>query len=280
MTSLVAPWQMKPLPPTSDNFQESSIQVDTEQARYHLQYDMQGSSAAKAGMQTAELHLKLGDMSIRLRMLKDPAEQQIVMHTPINPEQTQFYYNVKNYGVRVEGTVKFSDAEFTFGPSESGTFATRDWGRGVFKYKTYWMWATGMGTIELPGGHKMNLGLNFGHGFEDPNTVSAYEDCFWIDGTLLKLDPVASEIDESKEDRYHFFTANAQEKSSKGCARGSTEIYFTPIKKFTQYNNQVVVRSEILQSYGLFEGWFCNEKGEKVDVSDLYGSVEQNFAKW
>jgi len=51
-----------------------------------------------------------------------------------------------------------------------------DWGRGVWPYNTFWVWARGQG--RLPDNSR--FALNFGNGFEDPKARKATEDAYFV----------------------------------------------------------------------------------------------------
>jgi hypothetical protein len=56
-----------------------------------------------------------------------------------------------------------------------------DWGRGVWDYGSFWVWASASGYLE----DGRAVGLNLGHGFGD--TSAATENALFIDGRLHKL---------------------------------------------------------------------------------------------
>lgn len=61
------------------------------------------------------------------------------MYSPINEEKTKFYYNVKTYNMKVTGYLEYQDKKF---PIKNFANGGRDWGRGVWNYNSFWMWAT------------------------------------------------------------------------------------------------------------------------------------------
>ena len=69
-----------------------------------------------------------------------------------------------------------------------------DWGRGIWPYNTFWIWARGQG--RLPNNNK-RFALNFGHGFQDYNGSQATEDSFFINDEIQKLNAAEISYDEN-----------------------------------------------------------------------------------
>jgi hypothetical protein len=65
-----------------------------------------------------------------------------VMHVPLSKDQeSNFFYNVKSYSLYVEGSVKLLNKNYNI--QKKTALGGRDWGRGIWNYNTYWIWATG-----------------------------------------------------------------------------------------------------------------------------------------
>ena len=82
----------------------------------------------------------------------------------------RFYYNRKINCMPAEGWVEYQGVRHAVEPATC--LGNLDWGRGVWEYSSFWVWASASGF--LPDGRR--IGLNMGYGFGD--TSAATENCF------------------------------------------------------------------------------------------------------
>lgn len=99
------------------------------------------------------------------RQLSQPPMDTMVIATPWKEKKTAFYYNQKINCMRAEGTFTWGSHVYRFCPEDS--FATLDWGRGVWTYDNRWYWGSGNGIVD---GHL--FGFNIGYGFGDTTAAS------------------------------------------------------------------------------------------------------------
>ncbi|MDY7041600.1 MAG: DUF2804 domain-containing protein, partial [Chloroflexota bacterium] len=97
-----------------------------------------------------------------------PDHESMVIVIPI--QGNRFYYNRKMNCLPAEGWVTRGDRRFDLGVNDS--LGNMDWGRGVWEYRSFWIWASASAFLE--NGH--TLGLNMGCGFGD--TSAATENAF------------------------------------------------------------------------------------------------------
>ncbi|RME90741.1 MAG: DUF2804 domain-containing protein, partial [Anaerolineae bacterium] len=112
-----------------------------------------------------------------------PEHESITIVIPIG--ERRFYYNRKINCMPAEGFIQYGDLREELHPQDS--LGSLDWGRGVWKYKSFWNWASASGF--LPDGR--TVGLNLGCGFGDLS--AATENALILDGRIHKLDQVRFE---------------------------------------------------------------------------------------
>ena len=93
-------------------------------------------------------------------ILTEEPEDSMVIVTPFAEDKKAFYYNQKINCMKAAGRVEFDGQVIEFSPED--TYATLDWGRGVWTYKNTWYWGSGNGTVA-----GKPFGFNIGYGFGD-----------------------------------------------------------------------------------------------------------------
>ena len=174
----------------------------------------------------------------------------------------RFYLNRKVNCLPAEGWVEYAGERFEIRPGEC--LGNLDWGRGVWEYRSFWVWASASGF--LPGGR--TLGLNLGFGFGD--TSAATENAVVIDGRVHKLGEVRFEYDPAD------FTRPWRMES----ADGRLALEFVPFYDRTARTNLAVITSEVHQMFGRYHGRVTADNGEVIAVDGLVGFAEEHHAKW
>lgn len=88
-----------------------------------------------------DLKSQINNFSANLILTKLRSTDDIVMHVPLDKEQeSNFFYNVKSYSLIAEGNVSLLNKVYDI--STKKATAGRDWGRGIWNFDTYWIWAT------------------------------------------------------------------------------------------------------------------------------------------
>ena len=146
-------------------------------------------------------------------------------------------------------------------PSES--LGTMDWGRGIWEYRTAWVWASASAFL----GDGRTLGLNMGGGFGD---APAPDNALILSGRVHKLDDVTFDYDRADLMRPWRMTS----------PDGRLDLEFTPFKERAARTNLLLVRSEIHQVFGRYSGTLKTDDGELVHLADAIGFVETQQARW
>ena len=190
-----------------------------------------------------------------------PSEMEsIVVATPIGKKR--FYYNHKINCMPTEGRISFGKREYNV--TRESALTTLDWGRGVWDYSSFWNWASASGF--LPDGS--TVGLNLGKGFGDLGSHT--ENCFFINGTMTKLDWVEFDYDASDFMKPWSFASND----------GKLELTFRPFFDRIAKTNMLIIRSSVHQLFGEYSGTLITDDGEKIPIQSLIGWAEEHKASW
>lgn len=176
--------------------------------------------------------------------------------------QRRFYYNRKINCMPAEGWIRLAGQEHNLQPERA--LGNLDWGRGVWEYKGFWVWASASGF--LPDGR--TLGLNMGYGFGD--TSAATENALILNGRVHKLDQVAFDYDP------HNFMRPWTMRSP----NGRLDLQFVPFKERVARSTLLVLSSEVHQMFGHYSGTLRSDDGEEPHVHDVIGWAKEHQAKW
>jgi hypothetical protein len=169
-------------------------------------------------------------------------------------------YAQKVAGVRCHGQVRSALGDFDLDALDA--FAHHDWSAGYMRPQTYWNWACLSGRV---GGVRVGLNLSCG-----VNETSFGENCFWLDGELLKVDGVRFEFDRDQP-------LNPWRIRS---GDGQVELSFTGRGLHQERVNLGFLASNFKQVFGRFSGRLRPVGRPEVPIDGLWGFVEDHFAKW
>ena len=200
------------------------------------------------------------DLNADLRVTQPATDDSIVMATPIDDKG--FYYNHKANGMPTEG--RFSIGSKTYEPTSETALCCLDWGRGVWPYATFWIWANASG--RLPDGRR--FGLNLGRGFGVLS--AATENCFFIDGKMTKLGDVTIAYDAYDTNKPWSFVSDD----------GRLELVLTPFYHRKSTINLMVFKSKVNQMFGRYNGKVIDDEGRAHPIENLIGWAEDHFAMW
>ncbi|OGO18494.1 MAG: hypothetical protein A2Z14_19840 [Chloroflexi bacterium RBG_16_48_8] len=151
-----------------------------------------------------------------------------------------------------------------FEVSSKDSLGNLDWGRGMWPYNSFWVWASASGFLP----ERRTLGLNVGFGFGD--TSRATENAIILNGRVHKLGEVHFEYDptdfmrlwklSSPDDRLH--------------------LTFEPFIERVAQTNLLVIKSEVHQMFGRYFGKIVTDEGEAIEVDGLIGWAEEHHARW
>lgn len=185
---------------------------------------------------------------------------------PFSRSKRSFYYNRKVNCIRAQGRAVFDGKTYEFSPDDS--FATLDWGRGVWPYRNTWYWSS------LNGLHKgVPFGFNLGGGFG--NTSAATENALFYKGHIHKLGEAVFNIPKDREGRHDYLKSWII-----GTDDGRLSTTFMPILDRADKINAVVVCSDQHQVFGRFSGTAKLDDGTEIKFKDLIGFAEKVHNRW
>jgi hypothetical protein len=193
--------------------------------------------------------------------LQTPADHEsMVIVIPI--ERKRFYYNRKVNCLPAEGWVAFQGDRTQIDPGSS--LGNLDWGRGVWAYKSFWVWASASGFLP----DARTVGLNLGYGFGD--TSAATENALILSGKIHKL----SQVD------FTYDSKNFKAPWKMCSPDGRLDLTFTPFFERVARTDLKLLSSEVHQMFGHYNGIIYADDGEAVQIENLTGFAEEHHARW
>jgi hypothetical protein len=177
--------------------------------------------------------------------------------------QNRFQFTSKQNTLPASGFVEIGGERYEFEKGKS--WAVLDYGRGVWRYETFWNWGAASG---VQNGH--TVGLNLGGGWTDGTGMTENGAC--IDGRLHKIhDDLAFNYDSS--DFMRPWTVQTR-------ASGLVNLKFEPFFERVAKTDLLILKSEVHQVFGRYKGSIAAADGTRYEISDLLGWVEQHNARW
>ncbi len=187
--------------------------------------------------------------------LYEPPMDSMVIATPFQKDK-HFYYNQKINCMNATGHVTFNGETLMFSPDSS--FATLDWGRGVWTYDNTWYWGNANGFV-----NGKPLGFNIGYGFGD--TSAASENLILYDGVAHKLSKVTFNIPTEGYLAPWTFSSDDHR----------FEMDFLPVLDRKAHTNAFIIESDQHQVFGRFSGRLILDDGSVLEIKDFMGFAEK-----
>ncbi len=224
---------------------ESTWQLGSDRIR--VQYDARWQ---------VELDLSLQGKPLRGAFTFEPRDSLALLFE-LEPGRTA--YTHKAAGLPASG-------EFHYGGETiraERALAAIDWTRSVARRETKWKWASFSGRAQDGRALGLNLSADV---YEGPGGVSQ-ENGFWIDGRAYPLGSVRFDLPpDPRRDAWRLRS-------------GEVDLEFKPLGTREEHVNLGLVRSDFIQPYGIFSGR-VSAGGEKIEVKNVFGVVEDHLAKW
>ena len=198
------------------------------------------------------------EATVRLHLAEE--QESMVIVIPIG--QKRFYYNRKVNCLEANGWVDLGDTRYQLNPGTC--LGNLDWGRGVWEYRSFWVWASASGF--LTGGR--SLGLNLGFGFGD--TSAATENALILDGKIHKLGQV--DFNCNRDDYTSPWKMSSPD--------GRLKLEFKPFLERVAKTNLLLIYSRVHQVFGRYYGSFVTQAGERIEIDGLTGFAEEHHARW
>lgn len=199
-------------------------------------------------------------LSAEITLQTPPAHESTVVVIPIKGRR--FYYNRKMNCLPAAGWLQIGGQREEIRPDTC--LGNLDWGRGVWEYRSFWVWASASGFL----GDGRTVGLNLGFGFGD--TSAATENTLILGGRVHKL----GQVD---------FTYNNQDFQQPWrmvAPDGRLDLTFTPFLERVAKTDLLLIRSEVHQLFGRYAGTAVTDEGETVQIEGVVGFAEEHHARW
>lgn len=189
---------------------------------------------------------------------REPPFQPMHICTPT--AANGWVYAQKVAGVRCRGQIKSSLGDFDLEAIDA--FAHHDWSAGYMRPETHWNWACLSGQVGT-----QRIGLNLSCGV---NETSFTENCYWIDGELIKVDTVRFEFDRQQPLQPWRIRSHD----------GQIELSFEAHGLHQEHLNLGIIATNFKQIFGRFQGVLRPQGRPAVEIDQLWGFVEDQYIKW
>jgi hypothetical protein len=195
-----------------------------------------------------------------LTIHKPPGHETLNVVIPWSRERFQF--TSKQNTLPTEGVVKVGERTYTFDPAKS--WATLDFGRGVWPYKTDWNWGTFSGTQDGD-----VIGINLGGKWTDGTGSNENGICY--NGKLFKV---------GEDLLWEYNTDNFMEPWRIRTEYSDVlDLKFTPFFDKAQNISLGVLSTQTHQCFGHYSG-VIKIADKIINVKNLMGWAEEQIARW
>lgn len=188
-------------------------------------------------------------------VLTNEPKESVVLCTPFG-KPGHFCLNQKINGFQADGKITVGNKRYDFNLKDS--FATLNWGRGVWNRCDTWYWGSASGRLD-----GVPFGLNIGCGFGDDETAT--ENMLFYGGKAHKLSQVAFRLPqrEGKEDLMGTWAFTSDD--------GRFEMEFLPLLDGSHRLCAGAVRWDQRRIFGTYRGTAVLDDGRRLEVGDLMG---------
>lgn len=195
-----------------------------------------------------------------------PEWDNTVVATGYNEDPRLFYYNHKINMMPATGEIKIGDNRYEFTPDKS--FGLMDWGRGIWPYRTHWLWGSACGMVDgIP--VAFNIGYGFGAVGSEPNATHT-ENIVFYNGRANKLDEVTFHHENRNPSKPWKFTSNVNR----------FKMTLEPLIPSNEKLNLGVIYSDSSLLHGLYSGEILLDDGKKIIVKNMLGHAEDIIWRW
>ena len=189
-----------------------------------------------------------------------PEHESMAIVIPI--QGRRFYYNRKVNCLPASGWIEYRGKRTELEAGQA--LGNLDWGRGVWLYRSFWVWASASGFME----DGRRVGLNMGYGFGD--TSAATENALVLEGRVHKLGQVDFTYDPRDFQRPWRMVS----------PDGRVDLEFSPFLERIASTNLLLITSEVHQLFGHYRGRLLTDEGTELHVDGLVGFAEEHQARW
>jgi hypothetical protein len=169
-------------------------------------------------------------------------------------------YANKVAGMPVTGSLRLGNEQHDL--AALGACGHHDFSAGFMRRETFWNWACFSGEQQ---GQRVGINLSCG-----VNETSYTENCLWLNGELIKVDSVRFDYD--RNDLMQPWQVTSLD--------GQVVLSFTPQGNHREKLNVGLFASNFNQLFGQFNGVLRPTGRDPVEIRQLNGFVEEQYAKW
>jgi hypothetical protein len=169
-------------------------------------------------------------------------------------------YANKVAGQPVTGRLRVDDRQLDLAALDA--CGHHDFSAGFMRRETFWNWACFSGRQQ---GQRVGINLSCG-----VNETTYTENCLWIDGQLIKVDTVRFDYDA--DDLMQPWRVTSLD--------GQVELSFLPQGNHREAMNLGLFASNFNQLFGQFSGVLRPTGRPAIEIRQLNGFVEEQYAKW
>lgn len=229
-----------------------------------------GAQEGEVSFNTADTSLKYtnGAESIEVDLRhRDIIKAHLVLKRTPNPLSVivrealeGFNYTNKEAGLVSEGEIELRGEKFSIDKTVS--FGVLDYTVGYLKRETFWNWASGGGFLE----DNRRLGFNLSMGINESGIT---ENVLWLGDEPIKLGNVTFNYNDTNVmDMWQIFSTD-----------NKVYLTFTPEGIRKADINAIFIKSKFYQPFGRFSGNITIGE-RKIALKEVYGFVEEHYAKW
>ena len=191
----------------------------------------------------------------------NPKWDNTVVVTGYKEDSRLFYYNHKINMMPAEGTLRLGEKVYEFNPDSS--FGLMDWGRGIWPYKTHWLWGSACGIVD-----QKPIAFNIGYGFGDLSTHT--ENIIFYNGKAHKIDEITFHHENRDPSKPWKFTSNDNR----------FNMILTPLIPHKEKINFGIIKLNSSLMHGLYTGDLVLDNGEKIHIKNMLGHAEDILWRW
>jgi hypothetical protein len=233
-----------------------ALHNDSARGTRRIECDLEGRAGGKPSLRA----------SIAIR---DEGREPAPIVTVEESEPRCWLYTHKCYGLEAEGSIDAGSISEAFALGEG--LAGLDYNRGYRPRETYWNWAAAAGRSACGTRIGFNLTTSVRPGEAHSSGAPDSGDCaLWLGPERIKIPRVRFEYDARA------LMSDWRVRDDEGLV----DLVFSPAGERAEDVNAGLVVSRFHQPYGTFRGTLRNRNGRTFALTDVYGVVEQHFARW
>jgi len=196
-----------------------------------------------------------------------PEWDNTVVVTGYNEDPRLFYYNHKINMMPADGSIIIGDKTYKFEPETS--FGLMDWGRGIWPYKTHWLWGSACGMVD---GKPIAFNIGYGFGAVGSKEGATHtENIVFYNGKAHKIDEVIFHHENDRDPTKPWkFTSNDNR----------FNMTLEPILPQREKLNFGLIYLNSSLLHGYYSGDIVLDTGERIQIKDMLGHAEDIFWRW